>query len=540
MIPILLMSLSLLVPLAPVGTGGQISGPDYASSSPRFEEKQVPAMYFSPLVSINQPHSYELALEDEYYYDSDDYFFTDENNQVIGIANQKNLLFDIMDASSSLSQYRGEGVSVAVIDTGIRYDHEAFTDGEGNCRLSTKSAYIEGHYDYQGMLQSLEFKTVEEAGTFDIIQEDTAVDGERHATSVVGTIFEALDGKKGSGLAPEVELIHIAVPSLDSYALGRAYEYLADIKPDIVNMSYGAFTKDYTIDGYTYGAIGEYWREYFEERLAVLAEHSLLFASSGNYSQDVAMYPAQSDYVVSVGALDLLSDDTLASYSNYGENQLVAPGSVFTAVSDYSSDGVLSSKEQYNVIHGTSFSSPVTAAAAALYMSKYPYASPEQTKKALFDSAKDLGNAQDFGNGLVDVASLMATEPDLSVSSSSFIDTFLTTTSSLCQDVLDGKSESFPKDAWNSLEAAYISLDPDTQAFIKSDSSCSDLRARYLYILNKYAYSDFMGLLSPSNSGFMLDQGLWFTFVAGLATAGVSGVVLVTIRATSRKKRREI
>ncbi len=73
-------------------------------------------------------------------------------------------------------------------------------------------------------------------------------------------------------------------------------------------------------------------------------------------------------------------DDSLASYSNFGPAvDLTAPG---TCISSTYLGG------QYAVSSGTSFSAPLAAGGAALYLANNPGASPEQVQSALVSSGE--------------------------------------------------------------------------------------------------------------------------------------------------------
>ena len=54
-------------------------------------------------------------------------------------SHQKDYQFDVLNATSVLDTYRGEGVTIAVIDTGVRYDAAAYSPNGRNV-LSNRSA----------------------------------------------------------------------------------------------------------------------------------------------------------------------------------------------------------------------------------------------------------------------------------------------------------------------------------------------------------------------------------------------------------------
>lgn len=121
--------------------------------------------------------------------------------------------------------------------------------------------------------------------------------------------------------------------------------------------------------------------------------------ASGNYNQSVVGYPASLPEVIAVGAVKV--DGRRASFSNTGQTlDLVAPGDP-VRTTDLGGG--------YGEWRGTSFSSPIVAGVAALYMSKYAserkaWPTPDQVYLCLTATAEDLGSSgrdEEYGFGLV-------------------------------------------------------------------------------------------------------------------------------------------
>jgi serine protease len=111
----------------------------------------------------------------------------------------------------------------------------------------------------------------------------------------------------------------------------------------------------------------------------VLDLGSIVISSAGNENQSTPDYPAAYDNVLSVAATD--ANDKRASFSNYGETiDISAPG-----VAIYST----SFNNDYKTVNGTSFSSPITAGAAALVWEKFPTFTPLQVAEQLRVTADD-------------------------------------------------------------------------------------------------------------------------------------------------------
>ncbi|MFD1002079.1 S8 family serine peptidase [Ohtaekwangia kribbensis] len=132
----------------------------------------------------------------------------------------------------------------------------------------------------------------------------------------------------------------------------------------------------------------------------------LVVAAAGNSNLITPLYPASYDNVLSVAATD--QNDIRGSFSNYGPTvDLCAPGvSIYTTVynNGYGSPG------------GTSFSSPITAAAAALVWSQHPEYTAEQVAEQLRVSAdasiyaKNPGYINYLGKGRLDVMQALTLE----------------------------------------------------------------------------------------------------------------------------------
>ncbi len=115
----------------------------------------------------------------------------------------------------------------------------------------------------------------------------------------------------------------------------------------------------------------------------------LVFASSGNSSSGtVTQYPASYSAVWGVGATT--SSDLRASFSNYGNIvDISAPGAAIQTIDRLGSNGYNSTN--YTSISGTSFSCPITAAAAALVAYKNWNLTAEEIMTILSQSAEKVG-----------------------------------------------------------------------------------------------------------------------------------------------------
>ena len=243
-----------------------------------------------------------------------------------------------IDAPEAWLTSRGEGVIVAVVDTGVQPDHPDL-------------AVLRG-YDFV------------DGGT-------TPPDRLGHGTHVAGTIA-ALENATGVvGVAPQAEILPVRV--LDESGNGSTadvadgLDFAGDGDVRVVNASLGSY-------GYS-----------SYERDAIAAHPNTLFVvAAGNDGSDndrAPIYPC--DYgepnIVCVGASN--SDDYPARFSNFGDSavDLFAPGE--TILSSIPTSG-------YAWSDGTSMASPHVAGVAALLTARAPGAGPPQLKRALLDAAE--------------------------------------------------------------------------------------------------------------------------------------------------------
>ncbi|MEI7542445.1 MAG: S8 family serine peptidase [bacterium] len=248
-------------------------------------------------------------------------------------------------------------VIVAVIDTGVDIDLSG------------------GHEDLRGV-------TVTGKNILNPTQ--LPYDDEGHGTHVAGIIVASTNNSLGissiSGLnyggTFGVKVMPIKV--LDSLGEGTDADiytgivWAADNGADIINMSLGGTSADAILQNgvnYAYN------------------KGCLIVAAAGN-SNDQTFYPAAYSNVMAVAASDMLTDtcgntyDVKADFSNWGKIDIAAPGVniLSTSNENYSS---------YTEESGTSFSSPIVAAVAALIKMKYPDYTATQLKTILEQSADD-------------------------------------------------------------------------------------------------------------------------------------------------------
>ncbi len=257
-----------------------------------------------------------------------------------------------VNAPAAWSVTQGEGVRVAVIDTGIDASHPDLR------------ANVAGGYSALG-------------GSW--------FDDNDHGTHVSGTIAAALDGRGVVGVAPKARLY--AVKVLDKKGGARLSSIIKGLvwagknNMQVANMSLGA-------------PIGSVFMH-----LAIKYARSrgvTLVAAAGNNGKYVE-YPGAYDEVIAVAASDVR--DQIASFSSRGGKvELIAPG--VDVLSTVPNGG-------YDTYSGTSMATPHVTGLAALAVARGA-SSPDAVRAALHRAARSIGLAPtEQGRGLVDAALLV-------------------------------------------------------------------------------------------------------------------------------------
>lgn len=266
----------------------------------------------------------------------------------------------------------GQGVDVAVLDTGVDTQHPDLAG-----QLAASTSFVPG-------------RSVE--------------DHNGHGTHVASTIAgsgAASDGKE-KGVAPGARL-HVG-KVLDDDGSGQDSWVLAGMEwaareqhAKVISMSLGAEP----------GAGGDPLSEAVE---ALSAETGALFTiAAGNAGPHSVLTPGVADAALTVGAVD--TSDTLADFSSTGPRkgdaglkpELTAPGvDVLAARSQYAEDG----SGYYQPLSGTSMATPHVAGAAALLAHAHPDWTGQQLKHALVSSTKRTPRYTPYegGSGRLDVA----------------------------------------------------------------------------------------------------------------------------------------
>lgn len=245
----------------------------------------------------------------------------------------------------------GEGVKVAVIDTGIDMDHPELAEN-----------IIGG---YNAIDSSL-----------------SPNDDQGHGTHVAGTIAGRQSKKDLTGIAPKAKLFAVKVLDQTGHgtfsAIALGIQWAVDHKVNVINMSIGS---------------GHYDSEALKLAVAAAAKAGITVVCAAGNDHSAVDYPAAYPGAIAVSALDIW--DGLAEFSCSGpEIQFIAPG--VDIISTYK-DG------SWARMSGTSMASPHIAGLAALAI--YTGAkSPDEVVAKLKTAAVKLKKLtpEKQGNGLID------------------------------------------------------------------------------------------------------------------------------------------
>lgn len=256
-----------------------------------------------------------------------------------------------MDESGTFRN--GDGILVAVLDTGVDETHPALA-----------GQTISG-YDFVNDMA---------------YQKDMNGHGTACASLIAGR-----GGENVAGAAPLAKILPVKVMDdkgkSDGFSVAQGIIYAVKKGARIINMSLGTSSETNLLD----------------EALNYALDHNcLIVAAAGNEGKEGENYPSNLEGVLCVGAVD--GEKWKAPFSNYGSRiDLVAPGVL--VASAYLNGGTV-------LMSGTSSAAPLVSGAAASLWSENPNWSAAEVAEKLMAEADDLGapGADDwYGSGLVNL-----------------------------------------------------------------------------------------------------------------------------------------
>lgn len=263
-----------------------------------------------------------------------------------------------LQATTAWDTTNGSGVIIAILDSGLDSGH-----------VDLKANYVPGWNFYDN-----------NSNTSDVNGHGTAVAG---AAAMVGN-----NSAGSAGVAFGAKIMPVRISSPDGYAyastMSQALYWATDNGARVANISFSGVPGNTTVQ-----SAAAYMR----------SKGGYVVAAAGNSGglENVAAH----DSILAVSATD--ENDARATFSSYGPYvDVSAPGvNIYSA---WSGGG-------YGNYWGTSFSSPIVAATAALVMAANNKLTPADIDKILKSTAVDLGAAgadQYYGAGRVNAAKAVA------------------------------------------------------------------------------------------------------------------------------------
>ncbi|MGI6216268.1 MAG: S8 family serine peptidase, partial [Coriobacteriales bacterium] len=266
-------------------------------------------------------------------------------------------------------------VTVAVIDTGIRFDHEDLADN-----IDTEHAY----------------DAVSESQMTQASSNRTSALWE-HGTHVAGIISGVANNGTGiAGISYNAKILPINVFELEDGELGastetiiNAYDYLKNLIDTgeltdlhVINMSLGGYTED------------EY-DQLLDESISELKDMGVMTVCSGGNGDDDGnpitdtMIPGDYEDCVSVTASTYDSSTNEYVISTWSDRNdykdICAPGQSITST-------LVTSTNAYGKLTGTSMAAPIVSGSAALLFAKDPGLSVDDVEQLLYNNATDIGD----------------------------------------------------------------------------------------------------------------------------------------------------
>ncbi|MBU1178548.1 S8 family serine peptidase [Patescibacteria group bacterium] len=286
-------------------------------------------------------------------------------------------------------------VVVAVIDTGVDYNHEDLAD---NIWANTDEVASNGIDDDGNGY-------VDDVYGYDFYNGDAdPIDDHGHGTHCSGTIAAVTNNNKGvAGTSWNSQIMGVKFLGANGSGwlsdAALSIKYAADNGADVLSNSWGGWGRSQTLqDAINYA----------------YSKGTVFVAAAGNSNWDTSDYqPAGMENVITVAATDYT--DSRASFSNYGDEvDVAAPGVDILSLKAVGTSMGSAVGDKYTRASGTSMACPHVAGAAALIWSESPNYTNQEVEQVLETTADDLGDIgfdPYFGHGRINALAALGGEP---------------------------------------------------------------------------------------------------------------------------------
>ncbi|BAZ07725.1 S8 family peptidase [Calothrix sp. NIES-3974] len=272
---------------------------------------------------------------------------------------------DLVNAPSVWARgYTGQGIVVAVLDTGVDRNHEDLSRNIWSNSGEIPDNGIDD--DGNGFIDDVF------GWNFDA-NNNNSLDIDGHGTHVAGTIAGGNNGFGVTGIAYDAQIMPVKVlddnGSGTNSAIAKGIYYAVDNGADVINLSLGG---------------GSYSQEMENAVRYASSRNVIVVMAAGNSGGSQPIYPARyaENYGIAVGAVN--RNGNMADFSNRaGSKELTyvtAPG-----VNIYST----LPNNQYAAYSGTSMATPHVAGVVALMLSANPSLTDGDVRRILTDTSKN-------------------------------------------------------------------------------------------------------------------------------------------------------
>lgn len=270
----------------------------------------------------------------------------------------------MLDLTDAHRLRHGDGVTVAILDTGFQLDHPELA-----------GSWTTSRYDFVDD----DADPTDVADGIDSDNDGFLDEAFGHGTHIAGIVHL---------VAPDAQLMPLRVLNADGhgniFVIAEAIQYAVTNGADVINLSLGSTEES------------ELMKDILED---IVVQHNVIVvAAAGNLSSDAKQFPASEEEVLAVTSINVQSQKS--NFANFGEwIDVSAPGEAISSAFPISG---------YAYWSGTSMAVPFVAGQAALIRSAVPSMSALEVAAYIRVSAQSIdaqnpGFQEQLGQGRIDI-----------------------------------------------------------------------------------------------------------------------------------------